>query len=69
MSLKYKPASEKKVFVRCVRFALDGTTARCLAQVLPLLVHPRLDARQSQNPIPRIYRGIDVKSQFLLPLT
>ena len=33
------------------------------------VLHPRVDARQSQESIPRIYRGIDVKSQFQLPLT
>ena len=32
-------------------------------------IHHRVDARQSQKSIPRIYRGIDVKSRFLLPLT
>jgi len=31
--------------------------------------HPRVDARQSQKSIPQIYRGIDVKSRFPLPLT
>ena len=31
--------------------------------------HPRVDARQSQKSIPENYRGIDVKSQFLQPLT
>ena len=31
--------------------------------------HPRVDARQSHKSNPRIYRGIDVKSQFPLPLT
>ena len=31
--------------------------------------HIRVDTRQSQKSIPRIYEGIDVKSQFPLPLT
>ena len=30
--------------------------------------HPRVDARQWHKSIPRIYRGIDVKSQFPPPL-
>ena len=33
---------------------------------LPL--HPRVGARQSQKSIPRIYRGIDLKRRFPLPL-
>ena len=36
---------------------------------LQRLRHPRVDARQTQKSISRIYGGIDVKSQFPLPLT
>jgi hypothetical protein len=31
--------------------------------------HLRVDARQSQKSIPQIFRGIDVRSKFPLPLT
>ena len=31
--------------------------------------HPRVDAGQSQKPIPQIYKRIDFTSQFKLPLT
>ena len=33
------------------------------------VTYPRVDARQSQKSIPRIYRGINVKRQFQPPLT
>ena len=45
------------------------TTASSIGPFTCLPVHPRVDARQSQKSIPRFYRGIDLKSQFPLPLT
>ena len=44
------------------RCAFERASARVLH------VHPRVDARQSQKSMPRIYRGIDVKGQFPLSL-
>ena len=36
---------------------------------MPLVNHPKDDARQSQKSIPRIYREIDITSRFPLLLT
>jgi hypothetical protein len=56
---------------RLVPFGVEAQRAlahETLAELLDAGNH-RVDARQSQKPIPRIYREIDVKSQLSLPLT
>ena len=46
-----------------------GEPADFAAAPASTLIHPRVDAGQSQNSISLIHRRIDVKSQFPLPLT
>ena len=48
---------------------VEGSASIRRAPVSLVSNHPRVDARQSQKSIPRIYRGINVKRQFPLPLT
>ena len=39
------------------------------ADINYMVLHPRVDARQSQKSISQIYRGMDLKRQFRQPRT
>ena len=65
-----RPTREIQPTIISQRFLTDpGERCACLSGETCRENHPRVEARQSQKPIPRIHRGIDVKRKFSLPLT
>jgi hypothetical protein len=63
-------AGEEGVLAGCDVLLREDEDAAATAGFLSRCVfHPRVDARRSPKSIPQIYRGIDVKRRFQLPLT